>query len=441
MENTITTAEIVVLGFPQDERVTLHDGRGQKANAKCLPGTRLATGAAARNRSALLHANGSSGAAGGRSSIMDTDDALLFKWSFEHSTNGKLITDTKGIIRMVNDAFVEMFGYSRQEVIGQRTGFLRSQYSTEEFYREMWRSLQVNSEWKGEIVNRTKSGVEKTCFLTITAIKNDAGENIGFLGVEIDLTDRKRLEAQIIQGEKLAAIGESVATLVHEIRNPLNGIAMNIYMLKQSAERSSLEDECPWSEEERESIQLISTEARRLEGLVKNVLTYARNVDLHYERVVLDNFLGEVEDLLIDRAEQSGVRLTVERTHDGLTGRFDPNQMKQVLLNLVQNAIEAAEQSDARLVRVGMGNAEGDAWQSISSSGKVLLFSVANTGTPISEETRKHMFRPFFTTKSQGLGLGLATSAKIVRQHHGVIDVQAVSEPPFSTQFTIALPA
>lgn len=441
METTISNTEGRGRSHGRDELVKQHEARGQNAQVKCLPGTRLATGVAARSRNAMLHANGTIGSANGRSSIMETDDALLFKWSFEHSTNGKLITDTKGIIRMVNDAFVDMFGYSRKEVIGQRTGFLRSQFSTEEFYREMWHSLQSNGEWKGEIVNRTKAGIEKTCFLTITAIKNDSGEHIGFLGVEIDLTDRKRLEAQIIQGEKLAAIGESVATLVHEIRNPLNGIAMNIYMLKQAAERSSMEDDCPWSEEERESIQLISTEARRLEGLVKNVLTYARNVDLHYERVILDNFLGEVEDLLIDRAEQSGVRLTIERTHDGLTGRFDPNQMKQVMLNLVQNAIEAAEQSDARLVLVGTGKAEGDAWQSISSSGKVLLFTVANTGTPISEETRKHMFRPFFTTKSQGLGLGLATSAKIVRQHHGVIDVQAASEPPFSTQFTIALPA
>ncbi len=375
-----------------------------------------------------------------RALLMSTEIPVLLNWAFEHSSDGMLITDLKGIIRMVNDAFVNMFGYSREEAVGQRTGFLRSQYSTQAFYEEMWRSLKQHNQWKGEIINRTKNGAEKTCFLPITAIRSDNGEHIGFLGVEIDLTERKRLEAQVIQGEKLAAIGESVATLVHEIRNPLNGIAMNIYMLKQSAE-SAGEEGCQWSEEERESIQLISTEAHRLEGLVKNVLTYARNVELHYERVVLDNFLHEVEDLLIDRAEQSGVQLSINRPPDGLTGRFDPDQMKQVMLNLIQNAIEAAEQSDARLVRVGSGKAEGPAWQSISSSGQVLLLSVANTGMPISDETRKHMFRPFFTTKSQGLGLGLATSAKIVRQHHGVVDVQPANDPPYSTLFTIALPA
>jgi two-component system, cell cycle sensor histidine kinase and response regulator CckA len=360
----------------------------------------------------------------------------LLRFAFEHSSDGMLLTDPKGFIRMVNDAFVRMFGYSREETVGQRTGFLRSQYSTQDFYEAMWKSLRENGEWKGEIINRTKQGTEKTCFLTITSIFSDEGERLGYLGVEIDLTERKRLESQIIQGEKLAAIGESVATLVHEIRNPLNGIAMNIYMLEESSKSVP-----HWTEEERESIHLISREARRLEGLVKNVLTYARNVELHYERVMLPKFLEELEELLVFQAEQRNVELHVEIAQDHLTGRFDPDQLKQVMLNLVQNAIEAAEQGDRKIVRVSAGSREGTAWRSISSSGKVLVFEVANSGPPISEEIRERLFRPFFTTKSQGLGLGLATSAKIVRQHHGIIDAQPTQELPYSTIFTVALPA
>ena len=374
-----------------------------------------------------------------------SETPALLRFAFEHSSDGMLLTDPHGIICMVNDAFVRMFGYFREEVVGKRTGFLRSPSSTQEFYEAMWRSLKEKGEWKGEIINSTKLGQEKTCFLTITPIFSETGEHIGYLGVEIDLTERKRLEGQIIQSEKLAAIGESVATLVHEIRNPLNGIAMNIYMLESaavgSAEQEWRTDQPRWSEEERESIHLISREAKRLEGLVKNVLTYARSVELHYERVILSDFLEELEELLIFQSEQRDVKLTVNIEHDKLTGRFDPDQIKQVMLNLVQNAIEAAEQSDQRLVLVRADLCEDDAWRPISSSGRVILFEVANSGPPISDEVRKSLFRPFFTTKSQGLGLGLATSGKIVRQHHGIIDIQPVQQPPYTTIFTVALPA
>jgi PAS domain S-box-containing protein len=360
----------------------------------------------------------------------------LLRFAFEHASDGMLLTDPKGVIRMVNDAFVKMFGYSHEEVVGQRTGFLRSPYSTQEFYESMWRSLKEKGEWKGEIINRTKSGEDKTCFLTISPVFSESGERIGYHGIEIDLTERKRLESHIIQSEKLSAIGESVATLVHEIRNPLNGIAMNIYMLEQSANT-----EQGWTDEERESIHLISREAKRLEGLVKNVLTYARSVELHYERVILSDFLEELEELLIFQSEQRDVTLKVQIEHDKLTGRFDPDQMKQVMLNLVQNAIEAAEQSDQRLVLVQAALREDEAWRPISSSGRVIMFEVSNSGPAISEEVRKSLFRPFFTTKSQGLGLGLATSAKIVRQHHGILDIQPAQQPPYTTIFTVALPA
>ena len=364
---------------------------------------------------------------------MPLKEAALLRFAFEHASDGMLLTDPQGTIRMVNDAFVRIFGFSREEVIGQRTGFLRSESSSQEFYEAMWKSLREHGEWKGEIVNRTKQGTEKICFLTISSVFSDTGERIGYLGVEMDLTDRKQLESQIIQGEKLAAIGESVATLVHEIRNPLNGIAMNIYLLEQSGKH--------WGEEDQESIHLISREAKRLEGLVKTVLTYARNVELHYDRVMLPQFLEEMEELVVFQAEQRKVALEINSEDDKLTGRFDPDQMKQVMLNLVQNAIEAAEHSVERLVRVTATLKEGPSWLPISSTGKALVLTVANTGPPIPDHIRTQLFRPFFTTKSQGLGLGLATSAKIVRQHHGLIDVQSLSETPYSTLFTVALPA
>ena len=356
-------------------------------------------------------------------------------WAFEHSSNGKIITDLTGVITAVNDAFVKMFGYTKSEVIGKRTSLLRSQYSTEEFYREMWRSLNATGEWKGEIVNRSKNGDEKTCLLTITSIISPEGERLGYFGVEIDLSDRKKLEEQIIQGEKLASIGESLATLMHEIRNPMNGISMNIYMLKDAAEQNA-----HWSEEERESIQLIDTEVKRLDSLIKNALSYARKLEIHPDRVLLGEFFHEIRELVIHQAEKNNVTLVMDGYPEDLSGYFDPNLMKQVMLNLVQNAIDAASHSDRRIVRVRVSTEEAPKWRSISATARVLLFAIENSGVRISDEVRPHLFKPFFTTKEHGLGLGLATCAKIIRQHHGIIAHEDSDDAPFTTLFTIALP-
>lgn len=358
---------------------------------------------------------------------------MILKWAFDHSSDGMLITDLKGVITTVNVAFSEMFGYSREEVIGKKTSMLRSRFSTQEFYEKMWRSLSTWGEWKGEIINRTKNGKEKTCFLTITSIISPDGEKLGFLGVEIDLTERKRLEDQVIQGEKLASIGESLATLMHEIRNPINGISMNIYMLEDTAMKAS-----HWTEEERESIHLISKEVKRLGGLIKDALTYARKVEIDPERILISDFFDELKELLIYQAEEQDVELVFE-AHAG-TGYFDPDLIKQVLLNLVQNAIEAASLAEERVVRLSAKIEESAEWHYISASGKVLLLTVENSGYRIPEDIRMSLFKPFFTTKEQGLGLGLATSAKIIRQHHGIVNHAHTDEAPYTTIFTVALP-
>ncbi|MFI5263207.1 MAG: nitrogen regulation protein NR(II) [Candidatus Kapaibacterium sp.] len=363
-----------------------------------------------------------------------TEETIL-TWAFEHSSDGMLITDLRGVITSVNAAFLGMFGYSREEAIGKRTSMLRSRYSTQEFYEKMWHSLSTKGEWKGEIVNRTKGGEEKICFLTITSIFSPDGEKLGFLGVEIDLTERKRLEDQVIQGEKLASIGESLATLMHEIRNPINGISMNIYMLKDAAAKAS-----HWSEEERESINLISKEVKRLEGLIKDALSYARRVEIHPERMLVNDFFNDVEELLIYQAKEQGVEFRIERSPEVLLGYFDPDLMKQVMLNLAQNAIEAAAVAERRAVRLRARVDEDDKWNYLSASGKVLLLSVENSGIRIPDEVKASLFKPFFTTKAKGLGLGLATSAKLVRQHHGVINHAHTDEEPYTTIFTVALP-
>jgi two-component system, cell cycle sensor histidine kinase and response regulator CckA len=378
-----------------------------------------------------------------RTGEISAERMLMLAWAFERSSDGIILTDLKGIIQMANDAFCTMFEYPRDEVVGQRTGFLKSEYSTQDFYRQMWASLKAKGQWKGEIVNRTKTGKEKVCFLTITPITNDDGERIGYLGVEIDLTERKLLEEQMAHAERLAAVGEAMSTLAHEIRNPLNGIRMNAFLLEKGMMTGNV-----WTEDDTESVSLIKRETTRLQELVNSVLSFSRKQDLHYERVNISDLIGEVLDLERYQAEERSVQLDTELHDEAYTIRCDANLMKQVLLNLVQNAIEeAAEEASSPLKRVLIRCVEKETQDhSLSVTGVVFTFEIYNTGRTLSREDQQKMFKPFFTTKAQGLGLGLATSLKIVRQHGGTIMVASPVEESageaknFATRFSVVLP-
>jgi PAS domain S-box-containing protein len=378
-----------------------------------------------------------------RTGEISAERMLMLAWAFERSSDGIILTDLKGFILMANDAFCNMFDYPRDEVVGQRTGFLKSEYSTPDFYRQMWASLKAKGTWKGEIVNRTKFGIEKVCFLTITPITDDTGERIGYLGVEIDLTERKQLEEQMAQAERLAAVGEAMSTLAHEIRNPLNGIRMNAFLLEKGMNPGSM-----WNDDDLESVMLIKRETARLQELVNSVLSFSRKQDLHYERVNVADLVGEVLDLERFQAADRGVEIQIELQDQAYTIRCDANLMKQVLLNLVQNAIEEASEDLSGapknvLIRCKERETTDHA---LSVTGMVFMFEIYNTGRTLSREDQQKMFKPFFTTKVQGLGLGLATSLKIVRQHGGTIlvtsptDEQTEHGGTFATRFAVVLP-
>jgi PAS domain S-box-containing protein len=368
----------------------------------------------------------------------DSTNKSILQWAFAQSTDGMLVTDNQGKIVLVNDAFCRMFGYSRDEIIGQRTTFLKSSYSTPEFYREMWSSLNTTSKWKGEIVNRRKDGDEVTCYLTITPVISDEGEKLGYLGVEIDLTERKVLESRIMRGEKLSEIGEAVASLAHEIRNPLNGISMNLYLLERA--RRSGE---PWNANDDESLTLVRREATRLKDMVDRVLSFARSTQIHYDRVLIEDLTRETLALVSTEIVDRSISVETEIGTEGMTLRCDPSLIKQVLLNLIQNALEAASDSLLRKVRLQVSHGS-QSQEAVSATGMAVIIDILDTGPGITADQQASLFKPFFTTKTRGLGLGLASCAKIVREHHGSIKVTSPLPPelaPFNTQFSIALPA
>lgn len=338
---------------------------------------------------------------------------------FRRSNDVMFYSDAKGVILDINDAFTAHYGYTREEAIGQTPALLRSSHSTQELYKRMWRSIldPQKGYWRGELINRAKDGREIPLILTITAVRDDAGAILGYISNGIDLTELKALEERVAQSEALATIGEMAAVVAHEIRNPLGSIVMAAQQLT---------DESLPREDRDTVIGVLRHESTRLNETLTNFLTYSRPRTLKRERNDLNALLKEVAQAAFANKELTGgARLTLALGRDLEPFPFDADQVRQVVWNMVLNAIQALGGKGTVTVRSGKDAAS--TW-----------FSVADTGPGITESMRADLFKPFRTTKQQGTGLGLAIADRIVKAHGGRIEVE--TRLGHGTTFTVRLP-
>jgi signal transduction histidine kinase len=229
--------------------------------------------------------------------------------------------------------------------------------------------------------------------------------------------------ARAARHEKLASLGTLAAGVAHEIRNPLTAINVRLHSLKKNLVADS---------SEQEDALVIDHEIQRLDRIVQEFLQFARPAEPKLLTVSADSLLARMQSLFGPQLKKTSIRLSLESVPD-IWVRVDPQQIEQVLINLVQNAAESME-GDGTITlraRTGMGRLSGRARP-------VVMLEVSDTGKGIPAEVRKRMFDPFFTTKEEGTGLGLAIAARIVETHGGALECR--SEVNHGTTFTILLP-
>ena len=236
----------------------------------------------------------------------------------------------------------------------------------------------------------------------------------------------KLLESQatIERQEKLASLGLLAAGVAHEIRNPLTAIKARLYTQTRGLKPGS---------PERVDAEMIGQEIQRLERIVKGFLTFARPAEPEFVVVPAAQALRDARDLLAPQLEQRGIDLRLAPNDAPLPVRVDPQQIKQVLINLIQNAADATGTGGTITLQARAGTRP-----SPHGSVPAVILEVADTGTGIPPEVQKRLFDPFFSTKETGTGLGLAIAARIVEKHGGALQYQ--TRVNHGTVFGVVLP-
>ena len=253
------------------------------------------------------------------------------------------------------------------------------------------------------------------------AVESDEGEVV--YGIGIDVTERRALEKRAADAEALSAMGTLALNLAHEIRNPLNAAKLQLHLLGKDVDKLSPEAETRAALRQR--ITIVGDEIARLNRLLSEFLELARPRGIAREPVHVGELVDSVLSLERESAEARGVRVARDLA-SGVVAIGDAEKLRQVVLNLVVNALEAMKDGGVLTVRA-------------AADGERIVLSVEDTGPGIPPEVRAQVFDPFFTTKEAGTGLGLSIVRKIVDQHAG--DVRLESEVGKGTTVRVWIPS
>jgi PAS domain S-box-containing protein len=352
--------------------------------------------------------------------------------ALESAANAIVLTNRAGVIEWVNPAFSKLTGYSFAEAYGEKLSLLKSGCHDQAFYEGIWRTILAGEVWHGEMVNRRKDGTLYTERMTITPVADDGGEIGHFIAIKEDITEQKHLQEQILQAQKVEAVGRLAGGVAHDFNNILTAIGGYAELMIR---RLSSSDPLY------RHVEQVRKATERASGLTRQLLAFSRKQTLQPRVLDLSNVVAEIEKMLRRLIGEDIELRTIRGAAVGHV-KADPAQIEQVILNLALNARDAMPKGGILIIEVA--NAKlGEDYARLHAGvapGEYVLLAVSDTGVGMTEEVKEHIFEPFFTTKPQGegTGLGLATCYGIVKQSGGHINVY--TEPGRGTTFRIYLP-
>ena len=357
--------------------------------------------------------------------------------ALESARDGIMITDLQGTLEHVNGALEQMFGYSRQELLGQTPRLLKSGLHERDFFANLWRTILARSSWQGEVINKRKDGTLLENSVTISPILDGRGQLTHFVGIYRDIREQKLMERQLFQAQKMQSVGTLAGGVAHEFNNLLAGIQGYASLgLREKVLPDSL----------KHFLELIVKLSERAANLTRQLLAFARKPALSRQPTSMAKLLFATADFV-----RSSLKVEVETTVNNpggdeaaLMAQADGNMLQQVLINLALNARDALPKPSTMPVEFRLGQKvlanELHAFPDKVPPGDYVVLEVEDRGSGMPPEVLSQALDPFFTTKDvgQGTGLGLPVAFGIIHGHQGYLAID--TEVGRGTNIQIYLP-
>jgi len=331
----------------------------------------------------------------------------------ENAADGVIAVNQQGEVITLNPAAELITGYKQQEVVGNPYALL---FANKQFNSPVLDTLKYGTEHLAQEVSFPARDRVIEISVTTSRITNPQGDLIGALVIFSDLTARKEEQRRLAQTEKLATLGELMAGVAHEVRNPLTAIRGYVQIMHQRMTQP----------EQRQYLSVVLNEIDSINKVIQQLLDFSRTRLNQWQRLYLNTLIEEALVLVQTSGIQARISFTTELDRHLTEIVADREQLKQVILNVLINAVQAIAVRGEIRIRT---------WQ-YSASQQAL--AIEDNGCGISPAIQKKIFAPFFTTKASGTGLGLALSQRIINAHQG--DIRVTSTKDCGTTVTLIFP-
>ncbi len=341
------------------------------------------------------------------------------------------ITDKYNHLIFVNDAFLSVYGYKEEEILGKSLDVLRSENNPPEVLNKI-RPSTLAGGWNGELFNKRKDGTEFPIYLSTAVVRNDEGELLAFIGVSSDITERKKVIKELIEAKENAEEANRLksgflSTMSHEIRTPLNAILGISEVLKDEFYNSAEAD-----------IKQFFTAMEDAGGRLLNTITQildisrieANEFEVNIEDIAVNNIIIKNYNFLRSLSESKNLTLNLDLDQENPFVKADEYCLNGVIINLISNSIKYSEKGEIKI--------------KTSSDGEFISFMVKDEGVGMTEEYQKHLFETFsqedvgVARRYEGTGLGLAITKRYLELMNGSITVE--SKKGIGTQIIFKLP-